>query len=444
MTLLKPYESANFWPETNLTSFNGTSTDEENLRATAQIIDQSHPANSRCNLIDSPAEYYVNTYRCIKKPTVVSTIRVEDWFNQFNSSEHTESILKARGNYDIYDAIKFSIPCVTYNFRFNKYKNDDNIVGSTGLLYFDIDDPRFQIDCLDLTKVYTYYKSFGGHNYALLVKVNDLTICNFKNTYNYILEELKITEYADYNAMKATQFNVLTVDSNIYINKNSIPFQSLNVAPHTVVKKERRKAYTIEGGATRRNIRYNNLDEIDIDGEYVVNYEGYPWVNCFLPRNQITKNRNNTLLSYCNNLVWLNPWLDRHQTIEIMSSVNRIICQTPVTDDHLARIVNSIYTYLDAGTLQPKFAPKKRKIVFSPEILFLRGEKNAIVTKENAKKKIADSKKKIKRIIDNWDFDQLGKITQRGMYKNHPISKKTVEKYWPDFRDLISEINEKS
>lgn len=50
---------------------------------------------------------------------------------------------------------------------------------------------------------------------------------------------------------------------------------------------------------------------------------------------------------------------------------------------------------------------------------------------------------KLVNIIKTWDFATLGKITQRAIYGSHPISKKTVEKYYDSVRDLITEKNER-
>jgi hypothetical protein len=55
--------------------------------------------------------------------------------------------------------------------------------------------------------------------------------------------------------------------------------------------------------------------------------------------------------------------------------------------------------------------------------------------------KTEGSLKKIKEIIDNWDFDKHGKITHRSMFQNHFISKKTVGKYWKHFKEIIKEKN---
>jgi group I intron endonuclease len=58
-----------------------------------------------------------------------------------------------------------------------------------------------------------------------------------------------------------------------------------------------------------------------------------------------------------------------------------------------------------------------------------------------SKKKTSDSKQKIYNIIENWDFQLYGKITSTKIYNNFPISSKTVEKYYKEFKEYIAELN---
>src|SRR5690242_12339219 len=110
--------------------------------------------------------YEVNFYHCVSKPTVIKTIPVYEWFDQIQNppKDLQELIIKAReiGKYNNgYDTIKESLPVVTYNFLFNKYKKDDNIISSTGLLFIEIDEKGFDISSLDSSKLFAYYKSLS-------------------------------------------------------------------------------------------------------------------------------------------------------------------------------------------------------------------------------------------------------------------------------------------
>jgi len=386
----------------------------------------------------------INTYNSITKPSVIDTISVEDWFSQIQHSTHSDLIIKARNDERIYEEVKFSMPCVTYNFLFDRYKKNTSIISSTGLIYLDIDNPLFDINSVDLSKVYAYYRSFGGHGYAILVKVNNLSVDNFNSTYQHITNELGISEYIDIQAAKATQFNVLSFDKDLFINKDSIEFNSIDAAPSSIVIERKKETYTLEEGAVRNSIRFDNLDEIHIEGDYIVNWEGYEVVKCFIPMKKRGNNhRNSFLLSYCNNLVWLNPKASREKVFQILSSVNTRACVNPVDSKQINRVINSIFKYLKDGTLKPITFWKKRKIVFHQLSKMTKDEKLGRCVIENALRKIDLSHIKLYAILENWDFQLKGAISQRKIYKdksNH-IGKNTVEKYWNEFKDWITEQN---
>jgi hypothetical protein len=52
------------------------------------------------------------------------------------------------------------------------------------------------------------------------------------------------------------------------------------------------------------------------------------------------------------------------------------------------------------------------------------------------------SRDKLDFIILNWDFEGMGKITQRNIVSNHNISRKTVQKYWKYYIDRVKYLNE--
>lgn len=371
---------------------------------------------------------------------MISTTSLTNWLSQIKSSTYSQKITQARQDAKVYNSTKESLPCVTYNFLYEGYKNTANTIQSTGLVYIDIDHPQFDISILDKSKVYSYYHSFGGHGYAILVKVTGVTLDNFSITYKSIVNDLGIAEYVDIQAAKATQYNVISYDENIFINDSAFTYTAI-YAPPSIVKEQKKKAYTIDRGAEYKPIRFDNLDEIYIEGDYVVNWDGYDNIKCFIPIKKIDKKRNDTLIAYCSNLVYLNPEISFHQTYTILSKVNQIMCKTPVDEEHLNRLIKSVMAYKSAGKLKPIYFNKKRKIVFNKTSKLSREEKLEICRAEIIKHWKDISTDKLFNIIESWDFKKYGKISQRKIYNNHPINKKTVEKYWPLFKPLVKYLN---
>ncbi len=385
----------------------------------------------------------INWYNSIKKPKVVSTISVNSWFEKIKDSSYKETILNARAGIIDYNQTKASLPCITYNFLFQGYKKDENILESSGLIYIDIDNENFDINRLDLSKVFACYRSFGGIGYSIIVQVKDLTLFNFKSTYSSITLELGIGDFVDLQAIKASQFNVLSYDPNLFLNLDSHVFASTNLAPQSsVIEEKEKKAYTTEWGAkSSSSIRFNNLDTIDVAGEYIVNWEGYTYIKCFIPMKKVSTNRNNFLLSFCNNLVYLNPQLSEEKAFCVLDNVNRFACVITADDNQIKRVVSSIFKYKLDGSLKPIYFNKQRKIVFDQKSKLTKEEKLEICRSEVALKKGIDSRQKLYEILETWNFLEYGRITQRKVYQNFPMSKKTVEKYWIEFKDYVELLN---
>jgi hypothetical protein len=124
-----------------------------------------------------------------------------------------------------------------------------------------------------------------------------------------------------------------------------------------------------------------------------------------------------------------------------MNAVNERMCQIPLEKNEILHIIQSVFKYLRVGSLNPIYHKKKRKIVFNPDARLSKEEKLEICRQEIAQHRRGLSEQKLYDIIENWDFKQYGKITQRAIFLNHPVSKKTVGKYWNVLRDLVDEVN---
>lgn len=58
------------------------------------------------------------------------------------------------------------------------------------------------------------------------------------------------------------------------------------------------------------------------------------------------------------------------------------------------------------------------------------------------KEKPVDFRKQIHDIIDNWDYQTLGKITQTKIYMEFGLPKNRVEKLYPEFKQKVNDLNE--
>lgn len=138
----------------------------------------------------------------------------------------------ASRNEKLYDEYKACVPCITPNFLYRNTHEDINIIRPTGLLYIDIDPKKgqpfdFDPKILDKSKIYSYFKTFSGIGYGILVKVEGLTKENFKDTFHAICQDLGISQYFDKNARKASQYLALSYDPDVYFNPDSFLFSSV-------------------------------------------------------------------------------------------------------------------------------------------------------------------------------------------------------------------------
>ncbi|MES2265571.1 MAG: primase alpha helix C-terminal domain-containing protein [Bacteroidota bacterium] len=403
-------------------------------------------------------QHLLNEYDNIRTSKISKTTTIEQWFDLIKKSEYSASITAARPfgkKHPMYVNVKYSVPAITYNFTFQSMKSNATISGATGLMYIDVDDLSYDINSLDTSKVFAYYKSFGGAGYSIIVQVDNLSLENYSSTYGFILDDLGLSDFFDLGAKKATQFNVLSYDPDLFINYDSFVFTATdtiseieNESPSIIIKEK--KIYKAEGDSSIANsyqpIRYNNLNEIEIIGNYAFNWSGWVYVDAWLPYNRKIEmgKRNNTLLSYTNNLVWLNPQLSEQSMYNILCAVNNKKCEEPLDKAQVKSIVRSIFRYKESGTLNPKFNTRKRKILFANQTGLSREQKLEICRTLLAEKKQNDSLQKIDVAIREWDFEANGKITIRAVVKVAKMSYKTVVKYWSEFKEDVKQLNDNS
>lgn len=396
----------------------------------------------------------INLYEKLSNPIVLDIIEVEQWFNLICHSDYATKIITARTNPSALEELKKELPCVTYNFFYNGYKRDANRLGSTGIIFIDIDNTEIDLSKLNKTCVLGYYRSLSGNGYHILVRVDGVTPDNFKTSYEYVCKELGISNLKDDRAIKHSQFSVLSHDTEAYYNKNAQAYTAVSpslviltdISCIPIVSNNGRKTYTPDGDTS---VRYNSLNEIDIPlGEkYITDWNGFEFFKCWIPIHKLKDGRKRCLLSYATNFVYLNPNLDFEQYLGFLNKVNEVAFEIPLPQDRIKSTLKTVIKQIREGKLKPIKFWSKRKIVFNPNMKFERGEKLSIVIQELAIHKTNQSIERIKYIIENWDTT-LGKITARSIFKasqsnkvKYRLSYKTICKYYKHFKNEIAEKN---
>jgi hypothetical protein len=398
----------------------------------------------------------IDVFQSVSQPTVISSTTITEWFNQIKSSEYTSDIINARNGLISLDKLKTKLPCVTYNFNYNSYKKDSNIIGSTGYIFIDIDNSNFDITSVDESKLTGYYRSIGGNGYHIVVSVKGITKDNFKPAYSYICNQLGIDAYVDTKAIKHSQFAIISHDSNAYINDNPFEFDTKCISSmitdnkvHQLYDNNVINTYNSNTSSNTKCIssiitvnkeviydrtdalRFDNTNEIHIPegSSYVTDFDnGFEITKAFLIPSKLSDNRYTTLLAYATNLLFLNPNLSKERFKEILINTGNVISDTQIESSKIDRIVNSVYKYKEEGTLTPIKYRKKRKIIFDKKAKMTKEEKLDIVRTEVAINKINKSISKIESIITNWNTSKQGKISIRKI-SDFGISQNTIRKH---------------
>ncbi|MDY0906599.1 hypothetical protein [Pedobacter sp. CFBP9032] len=384
----------------------------------------------------------INTYANVSTPSVQSIIPTTEWLEKIKFGEYADVITQLRkfkkGD-SFYDETKKTLPCCTYNFLFDSYKKNSNIVSPTGLIYFDVDEPSFDVSTLNLDKVYSYYKSVGGKGYSILTKVENLTLDNYNATYDAILNDLNLNNYFDKDARKATQYNIISNDSDIFINNSSFIYESKNEnVPISMVYKENTNIYERDGYKTNY-IRYSDLTNIELDTPFVVDWNNFREVKVSIPFHKISDGRKRTLLAICCNYVWLNDWLPFDNVVKTMCVINTLTCSEPLPYSIILGIVKSIFQQKRENRLKPNY--NERSIIFSKDCGYDKDEKLAICRDLYSQKRVGESKDKLYDFIESWNFQLHGKITVRKLAEVSEMNLKTVTKYYPEFKTGIAQLN---
>ncbi|WP_157503409.1 hypothetical protein [Flavobacterium gilvum] len=143
-------------------------------------------------------------------------------------------IRKLGKNHPKYIDLKITLPTVRFNFSFKHKVSNENIIGSTGYIYIDVDNN----DNINLSNplIVAAWKSLSNTGYGILVRVNGLTTDNFYDSYDAISKELGLS--SDVGARKPTQPNILSYDPNIYINYDYIVFEAIEKVSSVLYKED--------------------------------------------------------------------------------------------------------------------------------------------------------------------------------------------------------------
>ena len=385
-------------------------------------------------------------YRNVKNPKVLGEIEIHDFLERIVNpkAEIKNTILRAREMYHMegkeeYNFLKTTqLPCYTLNFCYDKYKKDENIKEPSGYIYIDLDDNTN----VDLTNelICASWRSLSDTGLGILVKVDNLSLNNFKLTYKAISYALNI--HSDNDAGKASQFNAQSYDPKLYYNENSIVWDTNTT--NDGINKNTPITYSYKIGSEKdvnemgAKFRYNNLDDFDFKGSpfRIFEEEKYQFAELYIPSKISDGSRNNTIGIIAHQSYALNPYQSIDEFRTFINKVNRSRCALPLDGDEIEAIIQKT---INNQNIKP-ILNKGRRVMFNPDANLSNKVKYKIRGCVVGKIRSRNSFKKIENGICDWNLEKDGKISQLRLAKKLNMSKNTVNKYYHQFDKKIQSL----
>ena len=160
----------------------------------------------------------------------------------------------------------------------------------------------------------------------------------------------------------------------------------------------------------------------------------------FMPWHGIEEgNRNNFLFRLLSQFALLNPELGKDYLIAKSNYHNKKM-NPNLSRNEIYSIVSSVLEKRKKETLEPYYN-KERLILFNPNMELTKQQKSQIVGFVMGEKKSKVTQQAIYEILENWDFEELGQITQKSVISISKFSRSRVQRHWSHFKDYVEYLN---
>lgn len=339
----------------------------------------------------------------------------------------------------LYKSIKNSLPCITFLNTFKEYANNENIIGSTGFMYLDIDNVS-DINISQFSFVVAYWKSLSNNGYGILIKCDNTSDLqeNIKEISNILGIKL------DKNAVSKDRLNVIGYDTNIYYNPDytSYVFKDCKIGItnlHNTVEYR----YVNKDTENIGEIRFSNIDELlsnyDFNGEPFIDLgdDKLEYAEVFVPKNIFEGNRNKSMFVLCSQIRGLNTWISKNLLFKVCNTINIDKFRPALDEEELMKIVENVINKQNPVVV----LNKTKRILFNPDYKFSGTERKSMSIKQI---RSVEGDKNTKKIIDcvvNWDYTKNGKLSQSKIAKELGFGIATVKRRSEKIKEILQEIN---
>ena len=402
------------------------------------MINVNVVSNPSCRDANDKSPLFINvtTYVAANKPKIDKILSIKEILTMIKTGDKNRGLItkarKLEKKSEQYRVIKTeNLPTFRFNFLFDGHANNNNITESTGLLYLDVDN----VDTIPESEyIFASWKSLSGTGFGILVKVQNLNLLNFKQTYLEVARILGIS--VDNYAGKATQQTILSYDPDLYFNECSKVFYCSENKVSNLLIKEKECIDRCVAFSNSSDIRYNNIDSYFVDDTpYLVFKEKVFICNPYIPKKITQGARNATLYQILSQFALLNLKKGAGFLRSLGQLTNKNMFPK-LSNEEINSTVNSVLSGRSTNTLK-MYYNEERRILFNPAIKFTRKEKMEIVNRELGEIKRSETRQKIYNALEEWNFIIDREITQRSLTKKTGLSLSTIKRYWNEFRTYI-------
>ncbi len=204
--------------------------------------------------LDSVFGWKIDVFHSVKEPEVIGRLKLIDLL-EFIRRDHLfypdsiSNIIQINNSVKGepgYEEIKTSLPIVSYNANFHMYKNMENMISPTNIMFLDIDNFNSREELLEYKNniIYKYkwiiacYQSISKKGLHIIIKTDEISSNeDFNNKYEYVNNNY-FRGRLDKYAKSLTRGAVISYDTNIYINEHP---ELLNLNDRNISKITHRK-----------------------------------------------------------------------------------------------------------------------------------------------------------------------------------------------------------
>lgn len=378
------------------------------------------------------------------KRKVVDSVSIESLVSMIRnpSKEYLDKVSEIRKyprKSKEYNDIKQTLPCFTTAFNFRGYISNKNVGKPTGYLYLDVDD----VDNINLnhSSVVFYCKSISNKGYSIIVGVIGVTQDNIQEITRSVAQELDIK--LDEAAISKDRLTIISYDVNMYYNPEHTYFlydKGELKNPHYNNIHNIYISNDCNGGKIKKDNLSELTKDIDFNGELLKDFgnDKIGYTKLITPFKEVTEgNRNTAMNKICYLMKGLNPNISKEIAYSYLQSINIAKFVPSLNDFELNSIIDSVFKIENIELYPNTF----RRFIYNPYYDLSSKEKRIENIKVLNKSRVSKTKEELENIIENWNFKCDGKITQSKLTKASNKNKKTIEKYYPCFKERIIKIN---